>query len=178
MRTVKIKDKEFALSITSDEIYKSVCSIAKNINTNLAGKNPIFLVVLNGAFMFASDLFKQITIPCEISFIKVESYQGANSKEQVKTLIGLSENIKGRTVVIVEDIVETGNTIEDIKNNLVQKDPSEIIICTCLHKPKAYLKSIKIDYIGKEIPNDFIIGYGLDYNGLGRNFTDIYKIVK
>ena len=177
MKTVKIKDKEFALSITSDEIHKAVSNIAKKINTDLTGKNPVFLVVLNGSFMFASDLFKQLTIPCEMSFIKVTSYQGTSSTEDVKTLIGLSENIKGRTIVVIEDIVDTGHTIEDIKNSLKQKDPAEIYFCTCLFKPKAYLKSIKLDYIGIEIPNDFIIGYGLDYDGFGRNYPDIYKIV-
>ncbi len=177
MKTVKIKDKEFALSITSDKIQKAVCNIARKINTDLAGKDPLFLVVLNGSFMFASDLFKQLTIPCEMSFIKVTSYQGTSSTEEVKMLIGLSENIKGRTIVIIEDIVDTGHTIEDIKNSLKLKDPAEIYICTCLFKPKAYLKSIKLDYVGIEIPNDFIIGYGLDYDGFGRNYADIYKIV-
>ena len=177
MKTVKIKDKEFSLSITSDDIQKSVNRVAAQINNDLQGKDPIFLVILNGSFMFASDLFKQLTIPCEISFMKVASYQGTTSTEKVKTLIGLTENLKGRTVVIVEDIVDTGHTIDDITRGLKTQDPADVRICTFLFKPNAYTKNIKIDYVGVEIPNDFIVGYGLDYDGFGRNLPDIYKII-
>ena len=178
MKTVKIKDKEFALSITSEEIQNAISVVAKNINKDYEGKAPLFLVVLNGSFMFASDLFKQLTVPCEISFVKVASYQGTSSTEVVKTLIGLAENLKGRNVVIIEDIVDTGNTIEGLVNDLKEKSPADVKICTLLFKPNAYLKNIELDYIGMEIPNDFIVGYGLDYDGFGRNLADIYKIIE
>jgi hypoxanthine phosphoribosyltransferase len=177
MKTVKIKDKEFSLSINADEIHDAVSKVAQKLNRDMDGKTPLFLAILNGSFMFASDLFKQLTIPCEISFVKLSSYQGTSSTENVKTIIGMTEDIKGKTVVIVEDIVDTGFTIEDIIDNLKKYNPAEIRICTMLFKPNAYKKNIKIDYIGIEIPNDFIVGYGLDYDGLGRNLADIYKIV-
>lgn len=178
MKSIKIKDKEFLLSIKAEDIQKAVCNIAAKINRDLDGKNPLFLVILNGSFMFASDLFKLLKIPCEISFLKTASYQGTNTTEDVKTLIGLAEDIKGRTVVILEDIVDTGHTIKDILKNLTEHKPAEIKICTMLFKPNAYKMDIKLDYVGIEIPNDFIIGYGLDYNGFGRNYADIYKILQ
>lgn len=178
MKTVKIKDKEFLLSIKAEEIQKAVSNIAAKINHDLDGKVPLFLVILNGSFMFASDLFKLLKIPCEISFLKTSSYQGTNTTGNVKTLIGLAEDIKGRTVVILEDIVDTGHTIKDILINLTEYEPAEIKICTMLFKPNAYKMNIKLDYVGIEIPNDFIIGYGLDYDGFGRNYADIYKILQ
>jgi len=178
MQTVKIKDKEFSLSIRAEEIHNAVCSVAEKIDRELQGKDPLFIVVLNGAFMFASDLFKQLKLQCEISFIKLSSYQGTQTTENVKTLIGLSDEIKGRTVVIVEDIVDTGHTISDLIKNLQEKGASEIKICTFLFKPNAYQKNIKIDYVAIEIPNDFIVGYGLDYDGYGRNLPDVYKIIQ
>lgn len=179
MSNIKIKDKEFSLSIASDEIQAAVGKVADNLNRELVGRTPLFLVILNGSFMFASDLFKLLKIPCEISFVKLSSYQGGTSStEEVKTLIGLTEDVKGRTVVIVEDIVDTGHTVEDIISDLNTKQVSEIKICTLLFKPEAYKKSFKIDYAGIEIPNDFIVGYGLDYDGLGRNLNDIYKLVE
>ena len=177
MKTVKIKDKEFSVSIAADEIHEAVCNVAQKINKDMDGKTPLFLAILNGSFMFASDLFKQLTIQCEISFVKLSSYQGTTSTENVKTIIGLTDDIKGKTVIIVEDIVDTGYTIQDIIDNLKKFDPAEIRICTMLFKPNAYKKNINIDYVGIEIPNDFIVGYGLDYDGLGRNLADIYKIV-
>lgn len=177
MQTVKIKDKEFSLSIKASDIHNAVCSVAEKIDKDLDGKSPLFIVVLNGAFMFASDLFKQLKLECEISFIKLSSYQGTQTTENVKTLIGLSDDINGRTVVIVEDIVDTGNTIEDIIDSLKEKGAAEIKICTFLFKPEAYRKNIKLDYVAIEIPNDFIVGYGLDYDGFGRNLADVYKII-
>jgi len=177
MQTVKIKDKEFSLSIKAEDIHNAVCSVAEKIDRELQGKDPLFIVVLNGAFMFASDMFKQLKLQCEISFIKLSSYQGTQTTANVKTLIGLSDDIKDRTVVIVEDIVDTGHTIEDIINSLKEKGAAEIKICTFLFKPNAYQKNIKIDYVAIEIPNDFIVGYGLDYDGYGRNLGDVYKII-
>ena len=177
MKEIQLKDKRFAIEISEDHILKQVRRVAEEINNDLVERKPLFLVVLNGAFMFASDLMKNIDIDCEISFVKLSSYQGTQSSEKVKELIGLNENLKGRTVVIVEDIVDTGITMEGIINDLHKKEVAETRIATLLFKPKAFQKSYKVDYIGMEIPNDFIVGYGLDYDGLGRNFRDIYKIM-
>lgn len=177
MKEIQLKDKRFAIEISEDHILKQVRRVAEKINNDLVEKKPLFLVVLNGAFMFASDLMKNIDIDCEISFVKLSSYQGTQSTEKVKELIGLNENLKGRTVVIVEDIVDTGITMEGIINDLHKKGVAETRIATLLFKPEAFQKSYKVDYIGMEIPNDFIVGYGLDYDGLGRNFRDIYKIM-
>jgi len=177
MKKIQLKDKRFAIEISEDHILKQVRRVAEKINNDLVEKKPLFLVVLNGAFMFASDLMKNIDIDCEISFVKLSSYQGTQSTEKVKELIGLNENLKGRTVVIVEDIVDTGITMEGIINDLHKKGVAETRIATLLFKPEAFQKSYKVDYIGMEIPNDFIVGYGLDYDGLGRNFRDIYKIM-
>lgn len=178
MNIVTVKDKQFSLSIEAAKIQESIRSVAEKMNKELAGKKPLFVVVLNGSFMFASDLFKMLTIPCEITFVKLSSYQGTQSTEVVKTVLGLNENIEGRTIVIVEDIIDTGHTIEDMIIGLKVMKPAEIFISTLLFKPKAYQKSIKIDYVGIEIPNDFIVGFGLDYDGFGRNLPDIYKIVE
>jgi len=178
MKTVKIKDKEFSLSIKADEINNIVSKLAKKINKDYENKNPIFLVILNGSFMFASDLFKKLDIQCEISFLKVASYQGTNTTGKVNTILGLTENIEGRSVVIIEDIVDTGNTIYELIKILTPQNPAEIKICTLLFKPNAYKREIKLDYVGIEIPNDFIVGYGLDYDGFGRNLGDIYKIIE
>ncbi|MGD0710105.1 MAG: hypoxanthine phosphoribosyltransferase [Bacteroidales bacterium] len=178
MESIKIKDKEFSLSIPAEQINRAVCNIAEKINKEYNGKDPVFLVILNGAFMFAADLFKELTIQCEVSFVKLASYAGIKTTEVVKTIIGLNEDIRGKSIIIVEDIVDTGNTIEDITESLNKLGPDEVKICTMLFKPGAYRKNIKIDYIGVEIPNDFIVGHGLDYDGFGRNLTDIYKIVE
>ena len=178
MKTVKILDKEFSLSINAEEINNFVTNIAEKINKDYENKNPIFLVILNGSFMFASDLFKKLKIQCEVSFLKVASYQGTNSTGKVNTLIGLNENIKGRSVVIIEDIVDTGHTVHELLEILTPHNPEEIKICTLLFKPNAYKMKIKLDYVGIEIPNDFIVGYGLDYDGFGRNLGDIYKIIE
>lgn len=178
METIKILDKEFVTSIPSEKIQASIQRIANQMNIDLKGKEPIFIAVLNGAFIFASDLFKKIKIDCQISFLKIASYQGTNSTGSVKDLIGLDEEITGRTIVIIEDIVDSGHTLEYIMQILEKHKPAEIKICTLLFKPNAYKKNIRIDYIGIEIPNDFIVGYGLDYNGYGRNTNDIYVLAK
>ena len=139
--------------------------------------NPLFLVVLNGAFMFASDLFKKLTIECEISFVKLSSYSGTTSTETVKHLIGINEDLKGRNIILVEDIVDTGITIVHMMEELKKYEPADVKIATLLLKPEKYDKGYAIDYVAIEIPNDFIIGYGLDYDGFARNLPDIYKIV-
>lgn len=174
--TVQIKDKSFEISISSEKILKEVKRMAEEINSDLVGTDPLFLVVLNGAFMFAADLMKQVNIPCEISFVKLASYQGTTTTGKVKNLIGLNEDIKGRTVVVVEDIVDTGITMEQIINSLDIYHPKQIRIATFFHKPEALEKDIHLDYVGMNIANDFIVGYGLDYDGFGRNLADVYTL--
>jgi hypoxanthine phosphoribosyltransferase len=178
MKEVQLKDKRFRIDISGEKILKQVERVASEINRDLQGKKPLFLVVLNGAFMFAADLLKNIDIDCEVSFVKLASYQGTSSTEKVKELIGLNEDLAGRTVVVVEDIVDTGITMENIITDLLRLKATEVRIATLLFKPKAFQKNFKIDYIGLNIPNDFIVGYGLDYDGLGRNLKDIYKIIE
>lgn len=177
MNKIKIKDKYFELYINRSQIQKEIAQIAEKLNKNMEGKTPLFIVVLNGSFMFASDLLKQLTFNCEISFIKLASYQGTTSTETINTLIGLTENIKNRNIVIIEDIIDTGYTIQEILSELNKKEPAQISVCTLFFKPDAYKINQKIDYIGIEIPNDFVVGYGMDYNGYGRQFPDLYKIV-
>jgi hypoxanthine phosphoribosyltransferase len=152
--------------------------MAAKMNKDLKGKNPLFIIVLNGAFMFASDLLKKINIDCEITFVKLSSYVGTKSSHLVREVIGLDKPLSNRHVVVVEDIIDTGITMHDTLPKLKNLDAAEVQIATLLFKPKAFQKDFKIDYIGMEIPNDFIVGYGLDYDGLGRNLPDIYKIVE
>jgi len=177
MKTINVKGKEFKLSITAGEINAAVENIAARLNQDLQGKNPLFLVVLNGAFIFAADLYRKIDIPGEISFVKLASYSGTSSTSEVKELIGLNEKLQGRTVVIVEDIIDTGTTVQYLMNKLMYLGVSEVLLAVLLFKPSAFRESFRIDYLGLEIPNDFIVGYGLDYDGFGRNYADIYKIV-
>lgn len=174
---IKVRDKEFSLFISFEEIDSAIAKVASEINNDLKGETPLFLVILNGAFMFAADLFKKIDLDCEISFVKLASYTGTQTSSIVKELIGLGEDIKGRTIVIVEDIVDTGITMESLINQLKERDVKEVRIAALLFKPDAFIKEFNIDYIGMNIPNDFIVGYGLDYDGHGRNFKDIYKII-
>ena len=148
------------------------------MNTDLDGKNPLFLCVLNGSFIFAADLLKMINIDCGISFIKMASYQGTSSTGEVKTILGLDSEIKDRVIVIVEDIVDTGNTIVALVNQLQSYGPKDIKVSTLLFKPEAYQKDIKIDYRALEVSNEFLVGYGLDYDGFGRNLEHIYKIIE
>lgn len=177
MKTIKVKDKEFKLSIKAEEINEAVESIALKLNRDLKGKKPIFLVVLNGAFIFAADLYRKIEIESEISFVKLASYSGTESTSEVKELIGLNEKLRGRTVVILEDIIDSGNTMQYLISKLMYLGVSEVLLAVLLFKPSAFRDNFRIDYLGLEIPNDFIIGYGLDYDGFGRNYADIYKIV-
>jgi len=177
MNEVRVLDKKFGVSIPEHQIQESIKAMADRMNVDLVGKDVIFLGILNGCFMFAGDLFKSISFDCQISFCKMASYQGTSSSGNVKRLIGINENIEGKVVVILEDIIDTGNTLDHIIKQLKGYEPSEILIATLLHKPEAYTKDIAIDYIGITIPNDFIIGYGLDYNGFGRNLKDIYTLI-
>ncbi len=175
--TVKVHDKYFELFIPETEILKQVKRVADEMNLDLAGKDPIFLGILNGAFMFASDLYKQLTFPCQISFLKLASYSGTKSTGTVKQLIGINMELKDRVVVVLEDIVDTGVTLDTIIRQLSGFQPAEIRVATFLHKPKATVREVPLDYVGMEIPNDFILGYGLDYDGYGRNFKEIYQLV-
>lgn len=177
MEKITIKDKEFELYLSSDKIQVAVDKVAKEINADIdKASNPIFLVILNGSFMFASDLVKKLNGNMEVSFIKLSSYEGTQSTSIVNTLIGLKENLEGRTVYIVEDIIDTGITMEKLLDALQSEKPKEVKLVTLLFKPAAFKKNYKIDYIGMDIPNDFIIGYGLDYDGYARNLPHIYKI--
>lgn len=173
---VKVLDKEFEIYISRQKIEESVKRVADQMNAEIVDEKPLFIVVLNGAFMFASDLIKQIDFECEISFVKLSSYVGTQSTHAVKSLIGLNENLKGRNLIIVEDIIDTGITMEHILEQLDALKPASVRIATMLFKPKAFTKNFTIDYVGLEIGNDFIIGYGLDYDGFARNLPDIYKI--
>jgi hypoxanthine phosphoribosyltransferase len=177
MKNVILKDKEFRLSYTSDDIQSDIDILASKINYDLKNVNvPLFLSVLNGSFMFTADLMKRIQFNCEVSFIKLASYEGTSSTGNINELIGLTENIEGRTVVVIEDIVDTGLTLDRLYAELKKRNPANILITTLLFKPEAYKGSVKINYVGKTIPNDFIVGYGLDYDGLGRNLADIYTL--
>jgi hypoxanthine phosphoribosyltransferase len=176
MTVIRVKDKEFEPFIPAGQIEKVVQQMADRINTDFEGKNPLFLAVLNGSFVFAADLLRKISIPCNISFVKFASYSGVETTAVVKELIGLNEEIKGRHVIIVEDIIDTGITMDLILTNLSKLNPAGLKIACFCHKPDAFRKSFKIDYLGMNIPNEFIVGYGLDYDGFGRNLPDIYKI--
>jgi hypoxanthine phosphoribosyltransferase len=178
MKQIKIHDKEFKLYLPYEKIRAVVEKMAEQMNSDLAGKNPLFICILNGSFMFAAELFKRIELlESEISFVKLASYNGEKTSGAVKELIGLNEEIKGRTVVILEDIVDTGITIDNILKQLAKKEPKEVLIATLLFKPEALQKEIPLHYVGLEIPNDFIVGYGLDYDGYGRNLIDIYSVI-
>ncbi|MBP1676005.1 MAG: hypoxanthine phosphoribosyltransferase [Bacteroidetes bacterium] len=178
MSVIQIKDKQFTLSIPDVEIQKAVKVVAEEINRDLGDTNPLFICVLNGAFMFAGDLMKTISIPCEITFVKLSSYDGLYTSGTVKEIIGLNESVVGRNVVVVEDIVDTGITMERILDSLKAKGAKSIKVATFLQKPDALQRDIQIDYVAMRIPNDFIVGYGLDYDGYGRNLKDIYTVVK
>lgn len=176
-KTVKLHDKEFKISIPAAEIDKAITKVADQMNEDLKDKNPLFIIVLNGAFMFASDLLKKIHIDCEITFVKLSSYIGTKSSHVVRELIGLDKSLAGRHVIVVEDIIDTGITMDNTLPKLKQMEASSVQMATLLFKPHAFQKDFPIDYIGIEIANDFIVGYGLDYDGLGRNLPDIYKII-
>jgi len=175
---IHLHDKTFEPFISSDEIEFAIQNLAKQMDDDFFDEVPVFVGVLNGAFMVLSDLMKHYRGMCEVSFVKLASYDGTESTNEVKQLIGLNENLEGRTVVIVEDIVDTGNTVEELKAIFKDKKVKHLKIATLFFKPEAYQKDIKIDYVGIRIPNKFIVGYGLDYNGLGRNLPDVYQLAQ
>ena len=177
MRKIKLHDREFQISLEAAKIDQAIKRLAEQINKDLQNEHPLFLGVLNGAFMFVSDLLKEITIQgTEISFIKIASYEGINSTGQVKELIGLKENITGRTIVIVEDMIDSGQSIVYLKKLLESKSPKQIKVATMFYKPKALQHELPIDYYCFALENDFVVGRGLDYNGLGRNLPDLYTL--
>ena len=178
MDTIQIKDKRFVTSVSEAVIQKEVKRVADEINRDLKDADPLFISVLNGSFMFTADLMRYLDMPCEVSFVKLSSYAGTSSTGTVKELVGLNQDIEGRTVVIVEDIVESGLTMERLVATLKSHNPKEIRIATLLVKPEKLEVDLKLDYVAMNIPNDFIVGYGLDYDGYGRNYRDIYTVVE
>ena len=178
MSIVKIKDKTFKTSIPEAEILEKVKVVADRINKDFEGKTPVFLAVLNGSFIFAADLLRMITIPNEISFVKYASYEGTSSTGKMKQLMGINQDLSGRDVIIVEDIVDSGFTMQHMIEELKKQNPASIEICSLLVKPGNLKVDLDINYAVMEIPNDFIVGYGLDYDQEGRNLRDIYTIVE
>jgi len=177
-KKIKVHDKEFEIFIPSRKIQKTIDKMAGDIKRDLKDKHPLFLVVLNGAYIFAADLIRRMDFDCEVSFVKLSSYVGTQTTSTVRELIGLDEVLTGRTVVIVEDIIDTGITMANTIPKLKKLQAAEVKLAALLFKPDAFQMDYKIDYVGMEIPNDFIVGYGLDYDGLARNYPDIYKIVE
>ncbi len=178
MKTLQVKDKTFALSIPETKIQQEVRRVAAEINRDYAGKEPLFLPVLNGAFMFAADLLREVILPCDISFIKLASYQGMQSSGEIREVMGLAQDITGRDVIIVEDIIDSGLTMAHMIETLEKQNPASIAICSFLVKPAALKVRVPVHYCCMEIPNEFIVGYGLDYDGFGRNTRDIFTLVK
>jgi len=177
MSQIRVHDKNFEIYLPEAAIRERVQEIASAINRDYAGKKPLFIAILNGSFMFASDLFRQLTIEAELCFIKLASYKGMKSSGKVVTSIGLEEDLFGKDVIIVEDIVDTGKTLHDFMPKLMHQQPRSLKIAALLHKSEATTYPLHIDYIGFDIPNKFVVGYGLDYDGLGRNLKEIYQVV-
>ena len=177
MNEIRILDKKFREMITEEAIHKRIDELAKQINHDLAGKDVVFLGILNGAFLFAADLFRKIKLEARISFVKLASYEGTSSSGTIRELIGWNEDIKNKTILVIEDIVDTGDTIERIVDELVIRKVRDVRIAALLFKPAAYTKDIPINYTGFEIPKDFVVGYGLDYDGLGRNLPSVYTLI-
>ena len=176
MKSIKIKDKEFVPMISEAEIKERVKAVAQQISKDMEGKNPLLLAVLNGSFVFAADLMREITIPCEISFVKLASYQGTTSTGKVKEVIGINEDLSGRTIIIVEDIVESGLTMKRMIESIGTRNPESVNICTLLLTPDRLKTDLDIKYVAFSIPNDFILGYGLDYDQQARGLKDIYVL--
>ena len=176
MNHVQVKDKHFKIFLTEEQIKHRVAEVAAQISRDLEGQKPLLLAVLNGSFMFAADLIRGIDTPCEISFVRMASYVGTKSTGHVKELIGLNEDIEGRTVVVVEDIIDSGLTMKELLGILAEKHPKEVRVASLLVKPGNLKVSLDVPYCCFEIPNDFIVGYGLDYDGEGRNLKHIYTI--
>ena len=178
MAEVTLKDKTFGINIENSEILAAVERVADQINADYKDEVPLFISVLNGAFIFTADLMKFLTVDCLVSFAKFSSYEGTESTGKVKTLMGFGEEVNGRSIIILEDIVDSGTTVEHIMEQMSAYQPKDVRIATLLFKPDAYKKDIPIHYKAIEVPNDFLVGYGLDYDGLGRNLKDIYKLVE
>lgn len=178
MSRITIKDKTFETSMTEAVIKQRVKEVAQQISHDMEGRNPLFLAVLNGAFIFAADLMREMTIPCEISFVKLASYQGTTSTGTIHEVIGINENLSGRTVIIIEDIVESGLTIKRMMEQIGTRNPASVHICSLFFKPEKLKEDLKLDYVAFTIPNDFILGYGLDYDQQGRGLKDLYTLVK
>ncbi|HDS07568.1 MAG TPA: hypoxanthine phosphoribosyltransferase [Bacteroides sp.] len=175
---VRVDDRQFRLYIGQAKIEQEVTRIAGELERDFSAKDPIFMPILNGAFMFASDLFRKFDFPCQITFLKLASYSGTGSTGTVKQLIGINRELKDRVVVVLEDIVDTGITLETILRQLSGFQPAEVRVATFLHKPDCTIREVRLDYVGMEIPNDFVVGYGLDYNEYGRNLREIYQVVE
>jgi hypoxanthine phosphoribosyltransferase len=177
MELITVHDKQFKPYISAEQIEDQIKRVASEINRDYNGRRPLFIAILNGAFMFAADLFKEINIETEICFIKLASYKGIKSSGQVITAIGLDVDLVGREIIILEDIVDTGNTLTKFLPQIKNHSPASLKIAALLHKPDAMVHPIKIDYLGFTVPNKFLLGYGLDYDGLGRNIKEIYQLV-
>lgn len=175
--TITVKDKTFRVSMTEAEIKSRVRELAQQISADMEGRNPLFLAVLNGAFIFAADLMREMTIPCEVSFVKLASYQGTTSTGHIKEVLGINEDLTGRTVIILEDIVESGLTIKRMIESLGTRNPASVHVCTLFFKPDRLKEDLHLDYVAFPIPNDFILGYGLDYDQQGRGLKDLYTLV-
>jgi hypoxanthine phosphoribosyltransferase len=175
---IKVNNKSFTPYITAQKIGEQINILAGELNRDYEGKRPLFIAILNGSFMFASDLFKEVNIEAEICFIKLASYKGTKSTGNVITSIGLDEPLNGRHVVIIEDIVDTGKTLHEFLPQLFNQQPASLKIAALLHKPEALAYPVKIDYLGFNVPNKFLLGYGLDFDGLGRNLREIYQLIE
>ena len=173
---IQLHDKEFVPFISAEEIDFAIKKMVAQIEDDFADEIPVFVGVLNGSFMVVSDFVKKYSKPCEVSFVKMASYEGMSSTNEVKQLIGLNQDLTGRTVVVIEDIIDTGHTIVELKALFKQQNPKHFKIATLFLKPEVYKKDVKIDYIGMQIPNKFIVGFGLDYDGLGRNLPEVYQL--
>ena len=178
MSTINVHDKTFSTFLSESAINDQVKRIAQEINTDYKGKTPLFIAILNGSFMFASDLFKELEIEAQVCFIKLASYQGVKSTGNVVTSIGLDVSLKDRDVIVIEDIVDTGKTLHDFLPQIKDQHPTSVKIATLLHKPEALKYPLTLDYVGFSIPNKFVVGYGLDYDGLGRNLREIFQLAE
>lgn len=178
MPLIKVRDKSFDIFLSEAQIQQRIAELADQINRDYKGKTPLFIAILNGSFMFASDLFKHLTIDAEICFIKLVSYKGMKSTGHITTAIGLDQDLYGRDVIIIEDIVDTGKTLGYFLPKLEHQQPASLKIAALLHKPEATVHPLQIDYTGFSIPNKFVVGYGLDYDGCGRNLKEIYQVAQ
>ena len=176
MNSIKVLDKEFVPYLSEKEIQEKITALAEQLNKDYAGKRPIFLSILNGSFLFTADLFKQITIEAEVCFIKLASYKGMSSSGNVITAISLEANVSGRDIIILEDIIDTGKTLHHYLPQLISSSPASVKVAVLLNKKEALQFPVQVDYSCFEIPNKFVVGYGLDYDGLGRNSKDIYQL--